>query len=152
MVTFKQLHFTSVLQARAIALPIALAMIALASLSVAAQQKQTIAGDYAGTLGPLHVMLHLKADAAGKVTGTLDSTDRGAIGIRCTDLHVDGQSLTFSVPAVRGAWSGTVAADGTLKGTWDQGSPLPLNWNLLVRPRVSQDALLSDTAKPAQHL
>jgi hypothetical protein len=133
MLVFKQLHFTPVLQARVIALPVALAMLALVSLSAAAQQKQTIAGDYAGTLGPLHVMLHLKADAAGKVTGTLDNTDRGAIGIRCANLHVDGQSFTFSVPAVRGTWKGTVAADGTLNGTWDQGDSQPLNWNLLNR-------------------
>jgi hypothetical protein len=111
-----------------IALLVALAMFALAPLSVSAQQKPTIAGDYAGTLGPLHVKLHLKVDAAGKVTGTLDSPERGAIGIHCSNFRVDGQSFAFAVPAVHGRWNGTVAPDGTLNGTWDQGNPLPLNF------------------------
>jgi hypothetical protein len=100
-----------------------------ASLPSSAQQKPAITGDYAGILGPLHVKLHLKVDAAGAVTGTLDSTDQGAIGIPCADFHLDQQALTFSVPAVHGSWKGTVSADGaTLTGTWDQGTPQPLNF------------------------
>lgn len=92
-----------------------------------AQEKPAIAGDYAGTLGPLHVKLHLKVDAAGAISGTLDSTDQGAMGIPCADFHLDGTALTFKVPAVQGSWKGTVTADG-LAGTWDQGSPQPLNF------------------------
>jgi hypothetical protein len=111
-----------------VTLMVAMAMLALAPVSVAAQQKSTIAGDYAGTLGPLHIKLHLKVDAAGTVKGTLDSPDRGAIGIRCANFSVDGQTLSFTVPAVAGKWKGTVAADGTLNGTWDQGSAFPLNF------------------------
>ena len=107
---------------------VAMAMLAFAPSPIAAQQKTTIAGDHAGTLGPLHVKLHLKVNPAGKVTGTLDSPDQGAIGIQCTDFHMDGQSVTFSVPAVKGIWKGTVAADGTLAGTWDQGNSLRLNF------------------------
>jgi D-alanyl-D-alanine-carboxypeptidase/D-alanyl-D-alanine-endopeptidase len=107
---------------------VAMAMLALAPSPISAQQNSAIAGDYAGTLGPLHVKLHLKVNPAGKVTGTLDSPDQGAIGIRCTDFHVDGESVSFSVPAVNGTWKGTVSADGTLAGTWDQGNSLRLNF------------------------
>jgi len=99
---------------------------ALCSLSTYAQQP-SIAGDYAGMLGPLHVKLHIKVDAAGAITGTLDSTDQGAIGIPCADFHLDGQALTFTIPAVHGTWKGTVTADG-LDGTWDQGTPQPLKF------------------------
>jgi hypothetical protein len=113
---------------RTITLLVALVTLTLAPLSVSAQQRSTIAGDYAGTLGPLHVKLHVKVDAAGTVTGTLDSPDRGAIGIHCSNFHVNGQSFTFLVPAVHSMWKGTVAADGTLIGTWDQGNPQPLNF------------------------
>src|SRR5271157_5774228 len=96
---------------------------------VSAQQKPAIAGDYAGTLGPLHLKLHLKIDAAGAVAGTLDSTDQGAIGIPCADFHLEGQALSFTVPAVHGSWKGTVSADGVaLSGAWDQGGPQPLNF------------------------
>jgi hypothetical protein len=122
-----------------IACLVALAMLALLPSSISAQQNRTLAGDYAGTLGPLHVKLHLKENSSGKVTGTLDSPDRGAIGIQCTDFHVDGQSVTFSVPAVQGMWKGSIAMDGTLTGTWDQGYSLPLNF--------ARDAA-AQTAKP----
>jgi hypothetical protein len=107
---------------------VALALLVVASSPVFAQQNPTIAGDYAGTLGPLHIRLHLKQNAAGRVTGTLDSPDRGAMGIRCADFYVDGRSVTFTVPAVQGMWKGTVTTDGTLAGTWDQGHSLPLNF------------------------
>src|ERR1035438_6027612 len=93
-----------------------------------AQAKPNIAGDYLGTLGPLHVRLHLKVDPSGLVTGTLDSPDQGANGIPCADFRLDGEALSFTVPAVHGSWKGTVANDGaSLSGTWDQGSPTPLN-------------------------
>jgi len=107
---------------------VVLALIALVPSPVVAQQNPTIAGDYAGTLGPLHIKLHLKQNAAGKVTCTLDSPDRGAMGIHCADFQVDGRSVTFTVPAVQGMWKGTFAPDGTLTGTWDQGHSLPLNF------------------------
>ncbi|MGC2299472.1 MAG: serine hydrolase, partial [Acidobacteriaceae bacterium] len=94
-----------------------------------AQVASNIAGDYVGALGPLHVKLHLKVDATGGITGTLDSVDQGANGIPCADFHLDGQALSFSVPAVHGTWKGTVAAAGkTLTGTWDQGNPAPLEF------------------------
>lgn len=109
----------------------AVAMILLLATGAArtawAQQSPNVAGDYAGMLGPLHVRLHVKVDAAGAITGTLDSTDQGAMGIPCADFHLDGQALTFTVPAVHGKWNGTVTSDG-LQGTWDQGTPQPLNF------------------------
>jgi len=96
---------------------------------ISAQQKPTIAGDYAGNLGGLHLKLHIKIDVANAVTGTLDSTDQGAMGIPCAEFHLDGQALAFSVPAVHGSWKGTVSADGaSLAGTWDQGNPMSLDF------------------------
>ncbi|MGD0786862.1 MAG: serine hydrolase domain-containing protein [Terracidiphilus sp.] len=126
--------FMQLLSARSLAvktttLALFWALLALTALSAPAQQKPSIAGDYAGTIAGLHLKLHLKADPAGTVTGTLDSTDQGAMGIPCADIRLDGQSLSFTVPAVNGKWKGTVSADGAaLTGTWDQGAPQPLNF------------------------
>ncbi|MGA2348836.1 MAG: hypothetical protein ABSF70_00270 [Terracidiphilus sp.] len=119
-------------------------MLALTPSTGSAQQKPTIAGDYAGTLGPLHIKLHLKENAAGKVTGTLDSPDRGAIGIQCADFNIDGRSISFSVPAVQGGWRGTLGSDGTLSGTWDQGYSVPLNFarNAPTQPDKALNASL----------
>jgi D-alanyl-D-alanine-carboxypeptidase/D-alanyl-D-alanine-endopeptidase len=129
MLVHKLLLPTRFFRAATIALPLLLVIVALASMTASAQQKPAIAGEYAGILGPLHLRLHLKVDAAGAVSGTLDSTDQGATGIPCADFHLDGQALTFSVPAVHGTWKGTISADGAaLTGTWDQGAPQPLNF------------------------
>jgi CubicO group peptidase (beta-lactamase class C family) len=111
-----------------IARTLLLACLAFPFIPVFAQTGPNIAGDYAAILGgALHVKLHIKVDAAGAITGTLDSVDQGAMGIPCADFHLDGQALTFTVPLVHGAWKGTVIADG-LTGTWDQGAPQPLNF------------------------
>lgn len=112
--------------ARAVAVSCAL-MFSCAALPVSAQPAPSVAGDYVGMLGPLHVKLHIKVDGAGALTGTLDSTDQGAIGIPCAGFHLDGQTLTFTIPAVNGSWKGAVTADG-LDGTWDQGAPQPLKF------------------------
>jgi D-alanyl-D-alanine-carboxypeptidase/D-alanyl-D-alanine-endopeptidase len=95
-----------------------------------AQQKPNIAGDYVGSLGPLHLKLHLKTGADGALSGSLDSPDQGASNIACSDFHFDGQSLSFAVPAVNGTWKGTVGNQGAvLTGTWNQGTPVPLNFS-----------------------
>ena len=105
-------------------------LLAFISPLVFAQQKPTIAGDYVGSLGPLHLKLHLKTGADGALSGSLDSPDQGASDIACSDFHFDGQSLSFAVPAVKGTWKGTVGNQGAvLTGTWNQGTPVPLNFS-----------------------
>jgi CubicO group peptidase (beta-lactamase class C family) len=98
-----------------------------ANTAVSGQTKPEIAGDYLGTLGPLHLRLHLKRDASGTLSGTMDSPDQGATGLACADFKLQGEVLSFSVPIVHGTWKGTVSADAkTLTGTWDQGNLMPL--------------------------
>lgn len=102
-------------------------IVATMSFGAQAQTKPDIAGDYVGTLGPLHLRLHLKAESSGAPRGSMDSPDQGAIGLPCADTHLEGDALSFSVPVVHGSWKGTVSADGkTLTGTWSQGNPMPL--------------------------
>ena len=123
---------------------VALTMLALMPSPISAQQSPSLAGNYAGTLGPLHIKLHLKVNGAGKVRATLDSPDLGAMGIQCTDFHVDGQSVTFNVPSVQGMWKGTIGSNGTLTGIWDQGNSLPLNFarDTSVQAEKTLNALL----------
>ncbi len=117
--------------------------IAFIPCSILAQQKPDIAGDYAAKLGPLHIKLHLKNAPDGSLSGTLDSTDQGALGIPCSDFEYDGKSLTFAVPAVHGTWKGSVAGGGhALTGTWDQGRPMPLIFTREVfAPAAKQSAV-----------
>jgi D-alanyl-D-alanine-carboxypeptidase/D-alanyl-D-alanine-endopeptidase len=129
MLRLRPRFFSHRQEAVAFSVLLVVCMIATMPFRARAQAKPNIAGDYLGILGPLHVKLHLKVDPSGLVTGTLDSPNQGANGIPCADFHLDGEALSFTVPAVHGSWKGTVANDGaSLSGTWDQGSPTPLNF------------------------
>ncbi len=111
----------------------------VAAAAAAPAVNPAVHGDYVGTLGPLHLRLHVVAAADGTLSGSLDSPDQGATGIACTGFRIQGQTLSFEVPAVHGSWRGTIQDGGaTLVGTWSQGTPLPLK-------------LTRDTFIPATH-
>ena len=102
-------------------LPAIAAMVALVAVA-AAQQKPGIPGDYAGEIGAQQATLHLKIDAAGALSGALDHLDPHAPWMfTCADVHLDGQTLSFSVPSVNATFMGEFAKDGgSLSGTWTQ--------------------------------
>src|SRR5208337_4402199 len=79
-------------------------IIAIMPFGARAQITPQISGDYAGTLGPLHLRLHLKLDASGTLSGTMDSPDQGANGLACADFKLGRETLSFSVPIVHGVW------------------------------------------------
>jgi hypothetical protein len=118
--------------------------IAVGTLAYA--QNSTVPGDYMGMLGPYHVKLHLVAGPNGALTGTADNSDAGMVGMACENIRAEGQTLSFTVPMVRGTWTGFVGADGnSLSGMWSQGTnPMPLNF---TRSRGgSQDGAVSGPA------
>lgn len=101
-----------------------------------AQQNREFVGEYAGVLGPLHVKLHILAAADGSISANVDSPDQGMFGLPCSDLTINGQALSFSVPNVRGEWTGVMSSDhNTLTGVWKQAGPMALNFT-----RVSTSA------------
>ena len=107
-----------------------LATVSLGASLPDAPNSPNLVGDYSGSLGGLHLKLHVKAGDGGALSGSLDSPDQGANGIPCTDFHVSGREFSFVVPSVHGSWKGTASVDGkTLSGTWDQGSPMPLDFS-----------------------
>ncbi|MGC2163287.1 MAG: serine hydrolase domain-containing protein, partial [Silvibacterium sp.] len=99
--------------------------------ALAGNDASAVNGVWLGTLyaGPqtLRIQLHLQASVAGAQNCALDSIDQKAFGIPCSNVVVNGDAVSFDVPAVNGKWSGTLSTDGkTLTGTWTQGTPLPL--------------------------
>ena len=107
----------------------AILVLALAAARPVHAEAPVLQGDYVGTLGPLHLRLHITAAADGTLSGTLDSPDQGARGLPCADLRLQGSTFTFTVPSVRGSWQGTVSdAGATLSGTWTQGRAMPLTF------------------------
>jgi hypothetical protein len=94
-----------------------------------AQQKANFAGEFSGNLGPSQVRLHLVAGPGGTVTGTVDSPSQNLFGLKCDNLQVNGNSLSFTVPAVHGAWVGFLSENAnSLSGMWSQGATMQLNF------------------------
>ncbi|HEU4614970.1 MAG TPA: serine hydrolase domain-containing protein, partial [Kofleriaceae bacterium] len=110
-----------------------------------ASAPKSLAGIWLGTLHvgkDLRVQLHL--DLAKTPAGcSLDSLDQQSMGIPCNNVVATATSLSLDVPAVKGALTGTVSADGdTITGTWTQGgAPLPLV--------MTRQASALEAAKPA---
>lgn len=71
----------------------------------------------------LRLRLVIKSDETGQKVYTLYSLDQSAAPpMSCTNVELNGKSLSFDVPAVKGNWVGRVSADRkTLTGTWTQG-------------------------------
>lgn len=106
------------------------ALSGLFACGLSAQSKSPVAGDYTGVLaGALRLKLHITTAPDGSLQGTIDSVDQGANGIPCADFQIEGNTLSFRVPTIKGTWKGTFSADGTsLTGTWNQGQAMALNF------------------------
>ncbi len=93
------------------------------TVTVKTVTSQTVAGTWQGMIaGKLPLVLHLRVSADGALSATLDSPSQGAMGLPCTDVKLSSETLDFAVPAVQGAYGGTLSADGrTLTGAWRQG-------------------------------
>jgi hypothetical protein len=110
----------------------------------AALKPTRIDGDWAGTISAggqtLRCLVHVHAAPANNEPGTpvavtFDSLDQGALGLGGDKGKLDGKFFSFDLPAVHGHYTGTLSDDGnTIRGTWDQGQPVPLD---LVRKAAS---------------
>jgi hypothetical protein len=109
--------------------------ISCASASFTQRAEPSVVGSYAGTLGPLHLRLHVRRSPSGGLTGTMDSIDQEAFGIPCTQFILSGRQFSFAVPVVHGTYKGKVSANGnTITGTWNQGRPRRVGYS--PRPQV----------------
>jgi pimeloyl-ACP methyl ester carboxylesterase len=96
---------------------------------------QDITGVWQGTLkvgnNGLRLILHIAKDDQGAWTGRLQSIDQGGFDsyIPVSALTLQGSDLKLTVDAVRGAYEGKVSPAGdSIKGTWKQVAPLPLEF------------------------
>jgi len=99
--------------------------------AASAQPPSSIAGEYTTTIGLQQATLHLKIDADGALKGNLDHLDPKAPWMFwLSGLHLQGQSLNFTIPEEDVTWKGVVSSDGsTLSGTWtERGGSGPVNF------------------------
>jgi D-alanyl-D-alanine-carboxypeptidase/D-alanyl-D-alanine-endopeptidase len=114
------------------ALVASMLLVGMASMAFAAPALAII-GDWTGALRPpaqtLHLALHVTADAAGNLGVALDSLDQKAMGLPGSNVILKGNDFSFDIPSVHGSYKGTLSADGkTIKGSWSQGTSLPLQF------------------------
>jgi non-heme chloroperoxidase len=107
------------------------AMLVLCSRALVAQD---LAGDWQGALGvggrQLRLLVHIEKGEGATWKASLvsidQSPDRGA-RMPADSVTVQGTSFKMAIAAIRGAYDGTIAADGnSIVGTWTQGLGLPL--------------------------
>ncbi len=132
---------------------VALVCVCLAAMGAGAPHAQqptaaaTIEGDWQGTLatgGPaLRLAIHIKRDASGQLTGTLDSLDQGAMGLRFETVTVVGPAVRLEMKTPAAAFEGRLSDDGRrLEGHWLQGGaslPLTLERGAAAAPKRPQE-------------
>lgn len=114
--------------------------VAIAALAIAAPAAaQEAAGDWAGVIVvnesvSLPIVVHIKRDDAGSLSGTLDSPSQGAFGLPLAEIAAAEGRLAFKVPVVGGEYAATWDAQSkSWNGEWSQGGGrLPLE--LVVPP------------------
>ncbi len=111
-----------------------LAMILITS-SLLAQggPRAGLEGNWLGSLeaGPgvkLRLAFHFTQSPDGKLTGTLDSLDQGAMGMQLSAVSVNGTAVSIQLQVPPATYTGTLNSAGTeIAGEWHQGgAALPL--------------------------
>jgi uncharacterized protein len=129
---------------------IAIALTGIAAGSVYAADQNQIVGDWKGVLdtggAQLHLVLHITQKDDGSLQATLDSVDQGANGIPVRSIKLENGKLRLTVDAVHGTYTGEVNKDSSeIKGTWTQGSPLPL----MFRRSAAKDSAAKPSVEPS---
>lgn len=94
--------------ALALAAAVSLTTLSAPAMAQEAEGRWTGALEVApGTRLPL--LVHIRRDDAGTLTGTMDSPTQGAFGLLLGDVSADNGTLGFTVPRI----------GGTYKGQWD---------------------------------
>jgi hypothetical protein len=120
---------------------VAIALLALATGCAA--RAQEIVGDWQGTLNTgsadLRLVVHITKSNAGSLKATMDSIDQGARGIPISSISLEDSNLSFTSAVVHGSYEGVVNKDASeIKGTWTQGTSLPLDLTRVVKPAKTE--------------
>lgn len=137
---------------------------------------QTVVGDWHGSLDvngtKLPLAVHIQQGPDGKLTGTMDSPNQGAIDLPIGEVSMDAGVLTVTLPRVQGRYVGKWDAEaGRWKGEWRQGGavfplefeagllpasavtpppPLPENWAIPADDEIARLIGERNAARPGQ--
>jgi serine-type D-Ala-D-Ala carboxypeptidase/endopeptidase len=115
--------------------------ISAAAMAVPAAAQEA-AGDWIGVIeitpgNSVPLLVHIKRDAAGVMSGTMDSPLQGAMGLPLAEVKVDAGSLTFAVTSIGGSYKGQWLAEARVwRGEWNQaGQHWPLAFGVQPPPK-----------------
>ena len=143
---------------------------ATAMFAMAPAAAQEAAGDWVGPIeitpgNRLPLLVHVKRDAAGVLSGTMDSPVQGVFGLALAGIAVETGSLVFTVPVVGGSYRGQWNSEAKLwNGQWRQNGktwplvlmvpppprPLPADWQLPTDAEIGKMITDRNTARPGQ--
>ena len=85
-------------------------------------------GDLDAGAVQLRLLVRVAQDAEGRWSGTVDSLDQGATGLKITEIEINGNLLRFALARPPAAYEGLLSPDGaSINGLWRQnGAELPL--------------------------
>ncbi|PVY38570.1 hypothetical protein C8E01_11695 [Pontibacter virosus] len=86
---------------------------------------EQVTGTWNGALNvggtSLPLVLHIKAEADGTLTATMDSPQQGAKGIPVQEVKLTKDSLHLNIRAIGGVYVGKMNGAETIDGHWKQG-------------------------------
>src|SRR4026207_1723172 len=117
----------------------------LCSTNLFGQQANKLKGTWEGKINAgveLRVVFHFTTDSSGQITGTTDSPDQGVKGIPCSNILLNGDSLTLEVKSFGASFRGALKNDSVISGELIQGTSIALllkkvlNVSTLNRPQT----------------
>ncbi len=98
----------------------------VAKIEISAEDMKELLGKWVGKVGPLTLVVRFEQNAAGKNAIFIDSPDQGASGIPVSEAALVDDTLSLTVAAVGGKYSGKLSGN-KIDGAWTQlGKDTPL--------------------------
>lgn len=105
--------------------------VALAFLFPSFLFAQDIGGDWQGTVQTERLVITIAKGPSGGWTASEFTPDDGSNPIVASSVNFDGSALKVAFDTIRGTYEGVLSESRkTFKGTWTQGSPVPLDLEL----------------------
>ena len=97
--------------------------------NIFAQRSAKLPGTWEGKISvgvELRVVFHFAIDSSGQLTGTTDSPDQGVKDVPCSNILMNGDSLSLDVKNFGASFRGIFKSDSAISGELIQGKSIDL--------------------------
>ena len=113
-------------------------------LTYAAHAQSPLTGIWTGNVAGVRLVFHFSTAPSGKVQGTMDSPQQGAMGLTIQDIITNKDSVTCILHAPEARYAAIRTDDSTLTGAWRQSG---MSFPLTIR-RTNDSAARADAPPP----